>query len=90
MQVSWVRSSDIKVLSVGGLVFSSDPRMTVTTTYTDNNLQSIWSLRIGKSIKSDSGEYKCQVNTEPTISGSVRLIVRGRFSKEEWIIKFVN
>ena len=80
LQVSWVRSADIKVLTVGGLVFSSDPRMTVTMTNKDNDMQSTCSLRISQSIISDSGEYKCQVNTEPTISRSVKLNVKGKFT----------
>ena len=78
LQVSWVRSADIKVLTVGGLVFSSDPRMTVTMTNDDNDMQSTCSLRISQSIRSDSGEYKCQVNTEPTLSWSVKLNVKGK------------
>ena len=77
-----MRSADVKVLTVGGLVFSSDPRMSVIVKSINDGLQSSWSLKIKKSALSDSGEYKCQVNTEPTISKTVVLYVASDKKKE--------
>jgi hypothetical protein len=49
------------VISVGDLVFSSDPRVRVgTQTMRGDNVE-IWSLKIAIVKKSDQGIYQCQV-----------------------------
>ena len=67
--VSWLRRSDLSVLTVGSLVFTSDPRITVVTTH---NTYSISIARVGVE---DQGEYACQVNTRPRITHTVYLRV---------------
>ena len=78
LKVSWIRAKDVKVLAVGGFVFSTDQRMTVTSTNTDVDRQSIWTLEIRNLISEDAGRYKCQVNTEPAESVSITLNVLGK------------
>jgi len=74
--VSWLRVGHVQVLAVGDLVFSSDWRLSVVSlTRRWQNVQ-VWILRIAGARPSDSGLYQCQVNTEPTISRSIKLIVR--------------
>ena len=60
----------MSVLTVGSMVFSSNPRIAVLTDGT-------WSLEIIQVREGDEGEYQCQVNTEPKKSAVVRLVVRG-------------
>jgi len=73
--VSWIRASDVTVLSVGHLAFSSDSRIGVVQV--DRPLLSAtdWNLSIEKSSKADDGLYECQVNTEPKINYKIFLSV---------------
>ena len=70
-QVSWLRCSDMSVLTVGGLVFSSEPRLGVAID------GSTVTLHIQEVTSSDSGDYQCQVNTDPKHSLDVTLLVTG-------------
>jgi len=74
--VSWIRASDVKVLSVGHLAFSSDTRIGVVQV--DRPLLSAtdWNLSIVNSSLADDGMYECQVNTEPKINYKVFLTVQ--------------
>ena len=75
--VSWLRWSDMSVLSVGGFVFSSDPRLRVLVTQLSPSAVS-WSLSITPVQPGDSGDYQCQINTEPKLSLDVTLTVDGQ------------
>ena len=75
--VSWLRWSDMSVLSVGGLVFSSDPRLRVMVSRLSPTAVS-WSLTISPAMAGDSGDYQCQINTEPKLSLDVSLSVEGQ------------
>ena len=75
--VSWLRWADMSVLSVGGFVFSSDPRMRVSVTRISPSAVS-WSLHIAQVQPGDSGDYQCQINTEPKQSLDVTLSVVGQ------------
>ena len=70
--MSWLRSSDVSVLTVGSYVFSSDPRIAVGVGQNGSS----WALSIIWVVGRDEGEYQCQANTEPKISYAVRLSVR--------------
>ena len=72
--VSWLRLPDMSVLTVGGLVFSSDPRLAVTV----SPGASIWQLEVRNVSLSDGGEYQCQVNTNTRLSTTVLLSVIGQ------------
>ena len=76
--VSWLRWSDMSVLSVGGLVFSSDPRLRVMVSRLSPTAVS-WSLTISPAMAGDSGDYQCQINTEPKLSLDVSLSVEGQW-----------
>ena len=67
----------MSVLSVGGLVFSSDPRLRVVVTKLSPSAVS-WTLNIAHVQAGDSGDYQCQVNTEPKQSLDVTLSVDGQ------------
>ena len=75
--VSWLRWSDMSVLSVGGFVFSSDPRLRVLVSHLSPTAVS-WSLTLSPVQPGDSGDYQCQINTEPKLSLDVTLIVDGQ------------
>lgn len=71
--VSWVRVNDVSVLTVGSLVFSSDPRIGVVLTAGEN--ADVWGLKIEKVTLRDQGKYLCQVNTRKRVSWPVSLRV---------------
>jgi len=74
--VSWVRASDVSVLSVGHLAFSSDARIGVVQVSRPRLSASDWNLSIKNASTSDDGLYECQVNTEPKINYKVFLKVK--------------
>ena len=76
VQVSWLRWADMSVLTVGGLVFSSDPRLVVTAARLGPATLA-WKLYISEVSPADSGDYQCQINTEPKQSLDVTLMVSG-------------
>ena len=51
----------MEVLSVGDLVFSSDPRVRVATQTSKMDNVQVLSLKIASVRKSDEGLYQCQV-----------------------------
>ena len=76
VQVSWLRWADMSVLTVGGLVFSSDPRLVVAAARLGPATLA-WKLYISEVSPADSGDYQCQINTEPKQSLDVTLMVSG-------------
>ena len=77
-QGSWLRSSDVSVLTDGGLVFSSDPRIAVVSPSRPGQTAGTWTLQIRQVTRGDEGEYQCSVNTEMKMSWRVVLRVRGK------------
>jgi len=59
--VSWIRHSDVNILSLNKLVYTQDPRISVHVT--EDNTE--WELSISSVSRSDHGQYECQVNTNP-------------------------
>ena len=80
-QVSWIRKADLHVLTSGPHTFTGDLRFSSRHSQ-DPKLrakgQDNWILQIKPTQLKDAGEYQCQVNTEPKISYSVFLKVRGK------------
>lgn len=68
-----MRSRDLHILTSSEITFSSDSR------FSPEHMpgSDAWTLKLEDSKKSDSGNYECQVNTEPKIMYTVRLLVRG-------------
>ena len=67
----------MSVLTVGSLVFSSDPRIGVVTPW-PGRTSGTWSLQIQEVSVWDSGDYQCQVNTQTKERLDVELVVRGQ------------
>ncbi|XP_066952552.1 neural cell adhesion molecule L1-like isoform X1 [Macrobrachium rosenbergii] len=63
-KVSWIRTRDLHVLTSGLHTFASDQRFIALHAHRSEN----WTLQIRFSQTRDSGEYQCQVNTEPKLS----------------------
>ncbi|KAG7177697.1 zwei Ig domain protein zig-8-like [Homarus americanus] len=63
-KVSWIRRRDLHVLTSGVHTFASDQRFMALHADRSEN----WTLHIRFSQVRDSGEYQCQVNTDPRIS----------------------
>ena len=59
--VSWLRQADVSVLTVGGLVFSSDPRVFVSESGQPGASSGSWTLSIQDVRHEDEGGYQCQV-----------------------------
>lgn len=70
--VSWIRKSDLHVLTSDVLTFTGDQRFSAHHASDSNS----WALQIKYTQLRDAGEYQCQVNTEPKISFSVFLTVK--------------
>ena len=78
-QVSWIRKSDLHVLTSGFHTFTGDERFSAHSERIKAGGES-WVLQIKYTQLRDAGEYQCQVNTEPKISSSVFLKVSGKFT----------
>ncbi|KAJ8974543.1 hypothetical protein NQ317_012835 [Molorchus minor] len=72
--VSWIRSKDLHILTSGRHTFSSDSRF--ESVHSDSS-GDFWGLRIRGVHVSDTGQYECQVNTEPKMSLAISLRVTG-------------
>ena len=72
----------MSVLTVGGLVFSSDPRLAVTVSPEGR----IWQLEISNVSLADEGDYQCQVNTHSRLSSIHNLQVIGQFNSTTGVI----
>ncbi|CAH1153999.1 unnamed protein product [Phaedon cochleariae] len=84
--VSWMRSKDLHILTSGRHTFSSDRRF--ESVHTDSS-GDFWGLRIRGVHLSDTGQYECQVNTEPKMSLAIGLRVTGDhksdLSNSKWV-----
>ncbi|CAM1319234.1 Uncharacterised protein g7149 [Pycnogonum litorale] len=69
--VSWVRQSDLHILTVGEFTYTSDARFSCF--YRPDTED--WLLEIKYPRENDSGVYECQVSTEPKISLEIYLKV---------------
>jgi len=74
--VTWMRVTDVTVLSVGALTFSSDPRFSVIHVPRPRIRADDWTLVISATEARDAGTYECSVNTLPKISHTVALAVK--------------
>jgi len=74
--VTWMRVSDVSVLSVGALTFSSDSRFSIIHVARPRIHADDWTLVISNTEMKDGGEYECSVNTLPKISHTVTLVVK--------------
>jgi len=74
--VTWMRVSDVSVLSVGALTFSSDSRFSIIHVPRPRIRADDWTLVISNTETSDIGLYECSVNTLPKISHTVNLTVK--------------
>ncbi|GFT21685.1 uncharacterized protein NPIL_143031, partial [Nephila pilipes] len=70
-KVSWIRKSDLQILSIGTIIYTTDQRFSVIH---ENNTDD-WTMRLLDSRESDSGNYECQVSTEPKLSLDVQLSI---------------
>ena len=69
--MSWIRARDLHILTTGLFTFTTDKRFVAFNTGTT------WTLKLLGPRVNDSGSYLCQVSTEPRISQSFTLTVRG-------------
>lgn len=76
MQVSWIRTKDLHILTSGPVTFSADSRF--ESVHSSNG--DFWGLRIRGARIADAGQYECQVNTDPKMSFAVNLTVTGELS----------
>nr|XP_045606905.1 neogenin-like [Procambarus clarkii] len=70
--VSWIRGSDIRLLTTSSVTYTSDSRFVSVNPSGGEQ----WALKIHYVRKSDAGFYLCQVSTTPPISLTVNLTVQ--------------
>lgn len=73
LQVSWIRTRDLHILTSGALTFSADSRF--ESVHSSNG--DFWGLRLRGARIADTGQYECQVNTDPKMSLAINLVVTG-------------
>ncbi|XP_013168099.1 PREDICTED: obscurin-like protein 1, partial [Papilio xuthus] len=69
--VSWIRSSDLQILTHAGAVFTADSRVSaITGAAAERGAgdSTVHTLYIERLRAADSGRYECQINTEPKMS----------------------
>ena len=76
MQVSWFRTRDLHLLTVGRFTYTSDDRFKAVHQKGSDD----WLLKIHYVQHRDAGRYECQVSTTPPLSYSVYLSVVGRIN----------
>lgn len=86
-QVFWIRSSDLQILTAGLHTFTSDMRLKSQFPNGDYN---DWGLIIQNVKFEDSGQYECQINTEPKMKRYVHLVVRGKYFINEKFEILIN
>ena len=73
MQVSWIRKSDGHLLTVDSDTFIGDGRFQVLHPVNSDT----WTLLLRGGHGSDSGQYECQISSEPKLSLVYQLNVVG-------------
>ncbi|KAI5724971.1 hypothetical protein M8J77_009492 [Diaphorina citri] len=71
--VSWIRTSELSILTSNIFTFTSDDRFSVEHPDGDS---AAWGLRVSGVRLEDAGEYECQVSTFPKLRHTVRLTVK--------------
>ena len=69
--VSWIRSRDLQLLTVGRFTYTPDRRFSAHHI----PLTHFWQLRVRDVKLSDVGEYECQVSSTPPIGRAIKLRV---------------
>ena len=69
--VTWLRLPQLTVLSSGGSVFSSSPRVSLVHSLGSPD----YNLQISQVERSDEGQYQCQLNTRTPTSRLVNLVI---------------
>lgn len=79
-KVSWVRHKDVQILSVGGRIFTSDPRFSSIHSEDEGR----YTLVIKRVRPDDQGTYECQISTKPTMSIFIRLFITSEFCRRSF------
>ncbi|XP_076039600.1 uncharacterized protein LOC143024617 isoform X2 [Oratosquilla oratoria] len=69
--VSWIRESDLHILTVAQYTYTADQRFECVHRHLTNE----WILKVKYTQPRDTDRYECQVNTKPTIGFMVNLHV---------------
>lgn len=73
LKVSWMRTRDLHLLTVGRFTYTSDDRFkSIHQTGSDD-----WLLKIHYAQHRDGGAYECQISTTPPLSKTIWLTVVG-------------
>ena len=78
LQVTWIRRSDLKLLTIGKILYTQDQRF--LPIHDDGS--DVWILKLTNTQVKDSGEYECQVSyhedVEKKLTMSISLKVLGK------------
>ena len=71
LQISWIRSRDLRILAIGKVRYTQDSRFTPMNE--DGN--DVWVLKINNARLSDSGSYECQVSYHDDMEKKLKMPV---------------
>ncbi|XP_017774977.1 PREDICTED: muscle M-line assembly protein unc-89-like [Nicrophorus vespilloides] len=84
--ISWIRTRDLSILTSGTFTFSADSRFESVYSHEAD----FWGLRIRGVKITDTGQYECQVNTDPKMNLAVALTVADSRRPAGMSYKFTN
>ena len=69
IQVSWIRRSDLKILTIGLILYTKDNRFCPIHDPTSN----VWILKLTQAQVEDSGDYECQVSYHEDVEKKLKM-----------------
>ena len=71
-QVSWIRSSDLKILTIGDILYTQDPRFHPI----HEKDSDVWILKLSNTRVEDTGEYECQLSYHEDVEKKLKMPFR--------------
>ena len=72
LKVSWIRSSDLKILTIGDILYTADPRFHPI----HEAGSEVWILKLSNTRVEDSGEYECQLSYHEDVEKKLKMPFR--------------
>lgn len=67
--MSWIRRSDLKILTIGDILYTQDERFSPIHDSGSN----VWMLKVTNAKVEDSGEYECQLSYHDDVEKKLKM-----------------